>query len=67
MKGKRRRARQRASKQNLPRAAQVVAFTEAEEAFFRAGETIETVEREEEPEPPRMSWLSRLFSRALPA
>src|SRR5688572_21199010 len=44
MKGKRRRSRSRTSqapkgtqKQRLPQAAQIVAFTEAEEAFFLAG------------------------------
>lgn len=65
MKGKRRRSRNRPSKQ--PRAAQVIGFTEAEEAFFRAGTT------EPEPSPTEsfddldegyrpIGWLRRLFS-----
>src|SRR5207244_491571 len=41
MKGKRRRSRNRSSKPKLPQAAQVIGFTDDEEAFFRAGDTIE--------------------------
>ena len=67
MKGKRRRSRQRPSKPNLPRAAQVVGFSELEEAFFRAGDELMEVEYVDEPEPVRESWLTRLFARALPA
>jgi hypothetical protein len=73
MKGKRRRSRSRSSgapkgaqKQRLPQAAQVVAFTEAEEAFFLAGaqlgESSAAADLDAGYQRPA-SWLRRLFAR----
>ena len=69
MKGKRRRSRNRSSKQKLPHAAQVIGFSEQEEAFFRAGEAEDglALAEIEEIEVPRVSWLTRFFAIALPA
>jgi hypothetical protein len=69
MKGKRRRARSRSSKQSLPLATQVIGFTESEEAFFLAGTRLsesaadESIELEASNER-RRGWLRRLFARS---
>jgi hypothetical protein len=69
MKGKRRRARSRSSKQNIPVAAQAIGFTESEEAFFLAGtqlsdgaisESFDDLEASNR----RRGWLRRLFARS---
>jgi hypothetical protein len=57
--------RRRSSKlKSLPKAAQVVAFTDAEEAFFREGDTAESFDHLEEAVEEKPSLWRRLFSRA---
>lgn len=57
--------RRRSSKlKSLPKAAQVVAFTEAEEAFFREGDTAESFDHIESPVEDKPSFWRRLFARA---
>ena len=56
---KRRNRRARGSETKLPQAAQVIAFSESEEAFFRVGDTA-TFEYDEPEE--RTSFWRRLFS-----
>jgi hypothetical protein len=56
----------RGSQPNLPKAAETVGFTDAEQAFFRTGDDSGAlalaVEHEEyEPEQPRSSFWRRLF------
>jgi hypothetical protein len=76
MKGKRRRSRNRSSqapkgaqKQLLPQAAQIVAFTEAEEAFFLEGAALtepsaaESFDDLDAGYQRPASWLRRLFAR----
>jgi len=56
---KRRNRRARGSETKLPQAAQMIAFSEFEEAFFKVGDSAEF--EYEEPEPPPSFWR-RLFS-----
>lgn len=56
---KRRNRRARGSATKLPQAAQVIAFSESEEAFFRVGDS--AAFEYEEPQP-RTSFWRRLFS-----
>jgi hypothetical protein len=64
MSRKRRRSRNRSSSPKLPRAAQVIGFTEQEEEFFRAGQALaEQPVDDASDDASQASWLRRLWSR----
>jgi hypothetical protein len=67
---KRRRSGRHTNQQKLPKAAEIVGFTEQEEAFFSAGESIAeahtaaTEHEAEEQDQDRPGFWRRLFSKA---
>ena len=61
---KRRRSGRHSKQHKLPKAAEIVGFTEADEAFFSAGESIAETHIDHEDTGRRPSFWRRLFSSA---
>ena len=66
---KRRRSGRKSKQQKLPQAAEIIGFTEADEAFFSAGDSLAEIRTQyddvhEEEDSRRPSFWRRLFSPA---